>query len=175
MDPLSITGTVLAITACCVKSAKGLYSLRERYKHAHLVISAIYSEITVISASLSRVQGLILTKPETFEWNLKSQPQLEIILDTALTGCMLVFSILDDEVTRLVQHGDSMRARAAAIWNEDVMQQLLGQIRAQETSLTLLIAALQLYVDDDFSLVPLPTHSDAVTREEIGTHERNAH
>ena len=43
----------------CIQSAKQLYDLRERYKDASVLITAIYSESMVIAASLSQVQNLL--------------------------------------------------------------------------------------------------------------------
>lgn len=98
MDPISITASVLGITSKCLSTAKLLYTLREKFKNSQMTISAIYSECTVISASLGHIQGLVLTNPHMLRSNLESRPELENILDTGLTGCVLVFSVLDDEV-----------------------------------------------------------------------------
>jgi hypothetical protein len=153
MDPLSITATVVTLTARCISTAKSLYNLHSQFKHAHLTISAIYSESTIISASLGHVQNLVLTKPEAFG----ERPELGGILDTALTGVMLVFSVLGDEVQELMGVGGDghegsgslgrelgKRKAMKVVWKEDVMRELLVQIRGQQTALTLLIQALQL-------------------------------
>jgi tRNA A37 threonylcarbamoyladenosine dehydratase len=144
MDPISITTAVLSITARCLTTARALYALRERYKHAQMTISAIYSESTVISASLGHVQNLLLSKAESLASKLKSREELENILDTSLTGCTLVYSILHDEVQKLSNKGETAAAKASAVWKEETMKELLQQIRGQQTALTLLIQALQM-------------------------------
>ena len=57
---------------------------------------------------------------------------------------MLVYSILDDEVQRLSAGGESVFGRAAIVWNEDDMKELLQQIRGQQIALSLLIQMLEM-------------------------------
>jgi hypothetical protein len=111
-----------------------------------MTITAIYSESTVIAASLGHVQSLLLTNPDVLRSNLQSRPELANILDTALTGCLLVFSVLDDEVQKLGAQEGSFRRRVQYVWKEETMNDLLGQIRGKQTALTLLTQALQMLV-----------------------------
>jgi hypothetical protein len=150
MDPISITGTVLAITAKCLTTARTLYTLREKYKDAQLTITAIYSESRVIGASLSHIQSIILESPEVLHSNLQTRPELESIFDHALTGCMLVFSVLDEEVEKLNNNVESAWNRATAVWKEDTMKDLLQQIRGQQIAISLLIQVLQMLVKPAF-------------------------
>lgn len=151
MDPLSITGTVLSITARCLMTAKALNDLRDKYKGAQITIAALSSECAVIGASLSRIQSLILQDLNGLSTQLKFRPELEGVFDTALTGCVVVFSVLDDEVRKLTASsaadgsaGLGFRTKARYVWNEATMKDLLSQIRGQQTALTLLIQALQM-------------------------------
>jgi hypothetical protein len=146
MDPITITTTVIALTGRCLGTAKTLYHLRDHFKNSQMTISAIYSECTVISASLGHVQSLVLTNPEILRSNLQSRPELESVLDSALTGCVLVFSILDDEVQALNRNVSALSTRVAHLWKEGTMSDLLTQIRGQQTALSLLIQALQTLV-----------------------------
>ncbi len=66
--------------------------------------------------------------------------------DQAITGCMLVYSVLEDEVQKLYARADSVSGRIRYLWREEAMKDLLHQIRGQQTALTLLIQALQMYV-----------------------------
>lgn len=90
-----------------------------------MIISAICSECTVISASLGHIQSLVLTNPEILRSNLQSRPEPEKVLDSALTGCILVFSILDDEVQTLNRNVTSVGSRVAHLWKEGTMTDLL--------------------------------------------------
>jgi hypothetical protein len=149
MDPISITTAVLAISARCLTTAKAVSTLRDKFKGAQITISAIHSESTVISASLGHIQSLILKDPETLSSIFTSRPGLEGAFDTALTGCALVFSILDDEVQKLQGDGGEIGAaeKMKIVWKEETMKELLQQIRGQQTALSLLIQALQMYFD----------------------------
>lgn len=144
MDPLTITTTVLGITARCLSTAKTLYSLRGKYQNASITITAIYSETTVIGVSLGKIQSIVLKHQESIASDFQTRPELESTFDSALTGCMLVYSILDDQVLRLSAGGESVFGRAAIVWNEDDMKELLQQIRGQQIALSLLIQMLEM-------------------------------
>jgi hypothetical protein len=144
MDPLTITGTVITISARCVSTAQALYGLRTNYKNAHMMISAIYAESTTISASLGVIQSLIPTDPQRLQSTLRSRPELEHVFDQALTGCAVVYSVLEDEVRNLYEGAERVSSRVHYVWKEQAMRDLLQQIRGQQTALSLLIQALQM-------------------------------
>lgn len=126
----------------CITSAKELYDLRERYKDASVLITAIYSESMVIAASLSQVQNLLQHDA------LRQKPQLLETFDRALTGCRVVYGCLEEEVRDLVEkaHRNDLkfRDRARYLWKEDTFKELLTQIRGQQSALSLLIQGLQM-------------------------------
>ena len=68
----------------CIQAANQLYNLRERYKDASVLITAIYSESMVIAASLTQVQGLLKREP------LDNRPELFDTFDRAVIGCRVV-------------------------------------------------------------------------------------
>lgn len=150
MDPLSITASVMSVTTCCIKTAKTISDLQEKYKHAQATISALCAESTVICASLSQIQSLILSRPEIVKAQLKERPELVATFDVALTGCMVVFAVLDDELQKLVAHGlepveeVGWTEKAKFLWKESFMKDLLGQIRGQQSALALLMQAIQM-------------------------------
>lgn len=152
MDPLTITASVLSITTTCIHIAKDLSDLREKFKDAQMMISAICSESTVISASLAHIQTIVLSNPDALTTQLQFRPELEGAFDTALTGCMMVFSVLQDEVQSLTSSSKSASKdigwsiKAKYLWKEENMKDLLQQLRGQQTALTLLIQALQMCV-----------------------------
>jgi len=109
-------------------------------------IVSICSETTVISASLSKVQSLLLRSPDP-SLLLESRPELIAALDAALTGCMVLFSCLDDELSHITSSpqakGISWRGKARMIWNRDKLKELLEGLRGLQISLSLLIQLLQ--------------------------------
>ncbi|KAF2808025.1 uncharacterized protein BDZ99DRAFT_522623 [Mytilinidion resinicola] len=149
MDPLTITAAVLKITAVGVRTATALNALRGHYKNASITIGSLCSETTIIGASLSQVQTLFLQDINGRSDQIKSRPDLVATFDIALTGCMVVFSCLDEEVRNLTMgtmdaKSVNWKKRARAVWKEDTMRELLSQIRGQQTALTLLVQLLQM-------------------------------
>jgi hypothetical protein len=148
MDPLSIVAVVAQLTTTCVTTVKRLYDLREKYKNTPVVIVAICSESTVISASLAQIQSLLLQRHDfTDIW--KSHTELPTVLDQAVTGVIVIFNLLDAEIRRITAETSDpsriqWRSRLRMLWNESQLNDLLSSIRGQQTAITLLIQLLQM-------------------------------
>jgi hypothetical protein len=72
MDPLSVISVIISLTAKCMQAAKQLNDLRDKYRSAQIIISAICSEKTIIGISLSlNFQGLMLQNPQILSTRLR--------------------------------------------------------------------------------------------------------
>ncbi|KAL8861213.1 MAG: hypothetical protein Q9178_002429 [Gyalolechia marmorata] len=148
MDPLSITASVVGLTAICVQTAKALRDIKDKFQGASLTVSAICTETTIISASLSRIQSSLLGSPDEISDKLRQRPDLEATLDNALTGCYLVFDVLQAEIQKFTESKHSeflnpgLRAKLRYVWNETAMQDILTQMRGLQTALALLLQLL---------------------------------
>lgn len=149
MDPLSISASVAGLTASCVQTAKTLRDLKDKFDNANLTISAICTETTLISASMSHIQSCMLQSPDAVSAKLQSQPSLESTLDQALTGCYVVFDNLESEVSKLTESEVQQNAvelkftsKLRYMWSESTMKELLAQMRGLQTALTLVIQLL---------------------------------
>lgn len=149
MDPVSITGAVLSVTATALKCSKVLDSFRQQYNIASVTISAICSETTIVSASLSQLQVILLQGSGAIK------PELIPVLDTAITGCNVTFSCLEREVGKITAAcppgssatmvaEPSMKMKLKLLFNEDTMKELLQHIRGQQSALTFLLQLLQM-------------------------------
>ena len=147
MDPLSHTASVITVTSACLATTKALNGLLRNYKDVQRTIVAICSETSVISASLVQIQSLLLRDVQALTSQIQSRHELEATFDTALTGCMVIFSCLDDKVQNLAGYANGSKkgwmARAKYLWKEDTMKQYLQQLRGQQTAITLLTHLLQ--------------------------------
>ncbi|KAL3434350.1 Dbl homology domain-containing protein [Aspergillus tetrazonus] len=149
MDFLSISASVAGLTASCVQTAKALHDLKDKFDNANLTISAICTETTLISASMTHIQSHLLRDPKSVLDKLHSQPSLESTLDQALTGCYLVFDVLQSEVSKLTESALPeapidlrFTAKVRYMWNESTMKDVLNQMRGLQTALTLLLQLL---------------------------------
>ena len=154
MDPLSLTANIVSLTSACLRSAKAFNDLREHFKHAQATLSALCAESTVICASLSQIQSLVLRRPEILRTQLNERSELVAIFDVAITGCMVIYAVLDDEIQALTVSAGSgdgaeagWAAKAKLLWKEGLMRDLLDQLRGQQHAIGLLIQALQMYVN----------------------------
>ncbi|KAF2396239.1 hypothetical protein EJ06DRAFT_524959 [Trichodelitschia bisporula] len=100
------------------------------------------TECTVISASLSHVQSLVLKIPKDRSAKLQA---LHSTLETALAGCMVAVTVLEQELEKLVPADEvNWLARAKLAWQDEKMKELLAQLHGQQSSLTLLTQLLSL-------------------------------
>ncbi|ORY16118.1 hypothetical protein BCR34DRAFT_137478 [Clohesyomyces aquaticus] len=150
MDPISITAGVVAITAACLKTANIFNNLHSKYLGPSATIAAIVSESTLVSASLSQIQTILLRNSTAVAEQLQTRPELAATFDTTLIGCTVVFACLEEEANRLnieaCKDGDEdgWKYRAKIAWNAATMRELLQSIRGQQGAITLLIQMLQM-------------------------------
>lgn len=131
-------------------TGKAIYDLSCKYQDAPRNMIAISSEVAVISASLSQIQALILSKQDP-EMLLRSRPEIAATLDTALTGCMVLFSCLNEEILNVSRYAQgqsdvSWKGKIRAAWKHEAFQELLYGIRGQQTAINTLIQLLNMYV-----------------------------
>ncbi|PQE15068.1 Serine threonine kinase (Kin4) protein [Rutstroemia sp. NJR-2017a BVV2] len=119
MDPLSIASIVVKLTATCLSTAKTLSAIQNDYKDAPISIVSICSEAAVISACLSRLQMIVCEK----------QTELNYALDVALTGCVVLFSCLADEIRNITSDSSPTAAgaikwkgKAKLVWNHEKLR-----------------------------------------------------
>jgi hypothetical protein len=72
-------------------------------------------------ASLAQIQGLLLQRHDAEVW--RSRTELPVVLDQALTGVMVIFTLLEAEIQRITAGTSDpsrirWRARLRMMWNE---------------------------------------------------------
>lgn len=87
--------------------------------------------------------------PDAVSDKLQSHPSLESTLDQALTGCYVVFDVLESEISKLTE-SDVLQtsvdlkftAKLRYMWSESTMKELLGQMRGLQTALGFIMQLL---------------------------------
>lgn len=135
------------ITTTCVSASLSLSELRTKYNDAPMTIVAICSETTLISASLSKVQELVLRRHDLTNV-LNARPDLAAALDTTLIGCAVLFSCLHEETQHMTQSSTQPSQytwwkKAKVMWNHDRLKELLEGLRGQQTAISTIINLLQ--------------------------------
>jgi hypothetical protein len=148
MDPLSITAAVASLIFTCAKVTKCFQAVKSTYSSAPTTITSMTSECAVISTALSQIQSLVLKDPIILSSHLSSQNSLQTCFENVLTGCTLTMSVIEEEIGKLIEGEQGMgtvgfKAKVKFIWKEDMMVDLLQQIRGQQSALSLLTTVLQ--------------------------------
>ncbi|KAF5020730.1 hypothetical protein F66182_7232 [Fusarium sp. NRRL 66182] len=142
MDPLSIAASVVGLTATCLSTSKKLHDLAGEYEDVPVIIASICSESTVISIGLSELQMKILRRHDLAQaW--ASRTDVLMAFETALSGCMIVFSCLEAETRQLRSKNPRVWAKLKFMWNQDRLKDLLHALRGQQTSIGFLLQILE--------------------------------
>ncbi|KAF4956008.1 hypothetical protein FGADI_4181 [Fusarium gaditjirri] len=143
MDPLSIASSVVGLTTTCLSTCKKLYDLAREFEDVPAIVAMICSESTIISIGLSELQMKILQRDDLAQaW--ASMTEIWMAFETALTGCMVVFSCLEAETRSLRSENPGLWAKIKFLWNQDRLKELLGALRAQQSCITFLLNLLEL-------------------------------
>ena len=134
MDPLSTVATVSALVGTCATVSKALNDLRSKYSRAGLTISAISTECTIMSTTLSQVGHLIQRDPESFNSKMgtsvgaESVP-LDLALQSAIESSTLVMAMMQETLRKCNGKSSggllSFRSKARYLWSEADMKDTL--------------------------------------------------
>lgn len=148
MDLLSISAAVAALTATSIRAAKTLHGIKDKFQGAELTITSLCIETTIISASLSQVQSLLLGDQDRIAKDLSNRPDLEPTLDQALTGCFVALDVLQAEIEKITEacptgsKNVTLKAKMRLLWNETTMQDMVTHLRGIQSALSLLLQLL---------------------------------
>ncbi|KAK8232009.1 hypothetical protein HDK90DRAFT_293497 [Phyllosticta capitalensis] len=143
---MEFAAAVISLSCKAVSVSKELHDLRSKYKDAAATIDAICNETEVVRASLSRVQRLL---EKDHAKGYQFDDELREIFDTAVTGCAVALSCLENETNKLAKSakdggGFGWRVKAKYLWKEEIMNDLLQKLRGQQGAITLLLQSLQM-------------------------------
>jgi hypothetical protein len=148
MDPVSITAAVASIVLTIAKSGQQLTRLRDKYKNAQATLQMIQTECTVLGAALGQIQTLF---SEGSRWAANLPRPVIEAFELSLTAATTTMSVLEEEIHELTMAAvvtEIMRSRdkATYVWKEQLMADLLQQLRGQSNALALLLKAVDRYV-----------------------------
>lgn len=148
MDPLSITASVVGIGGAVASVVKGLKDVADKLKRGNLTIIALCSESSSVHVALGQIETIFRRHEDEMLTRFEEQPALVSAFDTSLTGCALLYSCLEAEVSdlreALAKRGTlDWTSRFKVVWKQDEMESLAGQVRGQSAALNLLLQGLQ--------------------------------
>lgn len=156
MDPVSafgLTAGVLQVATTAVKTVHTVEQLIHRFHTAPQSVDALFSESTVVSATLSHLVELFERKDNTLVAILRAKPELEKALNRAILGCTAVYLELEKDLQKILPPSPSesnerlgIRRRTSFLWKQDIFKDYLAKIHGHQNVLTLLMQALQMYL-----------------------------
>ncbi|OAL44979.1 hypothetical protein IQ07DRAFT_487362, partial [Pyrenochaeta sp. DS3sAY3a] len=161
----------LRITTSCVGVAKTLHDIHSAWNRAPRTISTLCSQLKLTSASLMQIQSLLLRDTS----NITRRRDVVDAFDTALTACLVLSTwlekymqnitkgVLDETTTR------SWKEKLRMLWNEAEVKEILEQLQAQQSAISLLINMLQM---DSISEIKALVRKHEALLEEIAKNTR---
>jgi hypothetical protein len=150
MDPLTVTVSVASFLANCLSTVKILSSLSSRYQHVQITIRSIVNETTYLGSFFAHIQQLLLINAPGVTDTSAAGRELRQTFDVALTACLITFGCLEEEVRQLAiktpqGSGPEWKEFTQRMWKEEIMNEILMQIREQQATMALLVQTLQMY------------------------------
>ncbi|KAF2105454.1 hypothetical protein BDV96DRAFT_655600 [Lophiotrema nucula] len=148
MDPLSITASVVKISAGCITAGKFFVEIRAAWKRAPITLDSLGTELKTIAASLSQVQSILLRDYGSTDDIFNDKPEVRDVFDETLTACMVIVSCLEGIVNKIKRgilgaERNTWKSQFRTVWNENEIRELRTQIHNQQTAITLLLSLLQ--------------------------------
>jgi hypothetical protein len=148
MDPLSISASVAALVTICAQIISTSRDILSKFQDAPRVLSSLQAECSTTRESLSLIFLLINKSDTTALFHLSTNKSLTENFDIALTGCTVTFSVLDNELQKVLKDREvegrmGFRQRAKYAWNEDTLKNLMDELRGQRDALNLLVTVVQ--------------------------------
>lgn len=150
---MDLVTAVASLSCKAVAIANELPELHSCYKNAIPTTNALFHEVEVLRAILSRVQRVL--ERDCGAKGLELSDELCDVFDVTITSCTVVLACLDEELKKLwegakgVGGGDGgleWIGEAKCLWREDTMMDLLQKLREQHGAVSLLFQSLQMCV-----------------------------
>lgn len=137
MDPLFVTGSVVAVTTRCISFANEIFTAWNHYREVPQSIVDLGDEIQIVHASLLQLQR-VLRREKT-----PITADLEDVFGIAVRGCHATLICLEEEF-RAMQGRTDWRSRIEVLWKDDIMTRFLGQLERKKSSIMLLMQCFDL-------------------------------
>ena len=141
-DPATIFSIIncsSSLMSQCVKVAKELHDLAERYKHAELEIVSAAEQCEIIRLAWQRIG----TWCE--HWAEPDEELLQRLQRSGEVGNMMLSALEDDlSLLQVRERKAGFRRRARIVWDESLFQSHQNRIKDQVVALNLLLTVVEL-------------------------------
>ncbi|KIW06202.1 uncharacterized protein PV09_02680 [Verruconis gallopava] len=164
-EVVGFAATVLQITTACLSTVNTLEKLRLKYRNSANAIKSLYSESSALRGSLMQLSYLVEQKDGSLMLALESKVEFRDALQTALSGCRTVFTLLqqklDDIVLKSGQYNNflGLKKRASFLWSEKLLRGYAAQIHGHQEALTLLLQVIHMHSLSDLNQLLQETKS----------------
>jgi len=158
MDPLSISSAIGGLVTVCGRTITTCRAIVSSIQDAPRILSSIQAECSTTREALSHIFMLINKSDTTALTHLSSNVLLSQSFDVALTGCTVTFSVLDNELDKVLKQSGSegklgFHQRAKFMWNEEVLKGAIEELRGQRDALNLLVMVVQRWVRAQYRFI----------------------
>lgn len=134
----------------CTKIVNILQDVSKRLRRTPVLLTSIATECSLIHVSLAQLRNLDWSSVASFAE--QRQEQMTRATEAITLGCTLALSVIEeysielqefvDELTPEAPNRLDVKAQVQSLWKEDVMRELLLQLRAYQDGLINLLRAV---------------------------------
>ena len=148
MDPLSIAASVTGLLGACAAVTKSLNDVRGKYSRADSTFTAISTECTIISSTLSQVARIAKTDFANFSQRLSTDgAELRQGFQEAIDCCDVTLVALSDTLQKCGKHTSqgllSWKSKARLLFSEQELRDRLQTLRSLNMAMGALLSAVQ--------------------------------
>jgi hypothetical protein len=167
-EPLSIATGVISIVFNCIKGLEVAKIYVDKYSKADLKLLSLSTSCEALHEALRQITDLISSQSLQAILKNENAGGLESLerFEKVFGSCSIVFGILNDRVKPFLSptfHADNTvakRSRVAAVWNDSIIETLIGSVRDLTPAVQLLFSAFTAYVS------PLPLYVRSKSNQE---------
>ena len=148
MDPLSIAAGVTSLLGACAAVTRSLNDLRGKYSRSDSTFTAISTECTIISSTLSHVARIAKHDFSNFSDRLAADgAELHGAFQEAIDCCDVTLVALSDTLNKCGRQGSqgllSWKGKARLLWSEQELRDRLQTLRSLNVAMSALLSAIQ--------------------------------
>jgi hypothetical protein len=151
MDPLSIASGVVGVLTGAIKTLQTINAYKSQWNNAELNLITLKVKCECVAVTLSQIEETLRRRPGIANRLTAADDVAGKTFQSVLGTCEITFTVLRSRVEQSASKSrnefneSTPAARAALVWDADVLNALSQNIDGITSGLNLLVSTLNLY------------------------------
>ena len=150
MDPLTVASGVVGVVTATIKVLQTASAYKNKWTHAELNIIALRAKCECVAMALSQIEETLRRRPGIANQLTATDDVAGKTFKSVLGACEITFAVLrakveeNANISRTDSGEATAVAKAALVWNADVLNALSLNVDGLTSGLNLLVSTLSL-------------------------------